>query len=202
MTDSDYSSDNESGLGEEVVNLNLEEERSRSPVEEARALSPNFMPSYTPRISPRPSTRGRAGDYVRFELSPSSPRRSPDTTFSELQAYEDDDVIFVKEVPAPEDDDVILVRALPAQGPPTEEPQPGPSNARDNEDSDVMEVRGPYFPVQSPNLPPPLQGPEVPLNPRVRAVTGLSPKYDLQVCEDHERPKSFMERRHRGIPRS
>ena len=63
---------------------------------------------------------------------------------------------------AKQDDDVIFVASYPA---------PGPSN--EQRDSDIMEVRGPYFPVQGPFLPPPLQGPSVPLNPEFGRLPDL-----------------------------
>ena len=60
------------------------------------------------------------------------------------------------------DDDVIFVAAYPA---------PGPS--RPSEDSDIIQVRGPFYPVQGPFLSPPLQGPAVPLNPECSRLPDL-----------------------------
>ena len=60
------------------------------------------------------------------------------------------------------DDDVIFVAAYPALGP-----------SRPSEDSDIIQVRGPFYPVQGPFLPPPLQGPAVPLNPEFSRLPDL-----------------------------
>ena len=61
------------------------------------------------------------------------------------------------------DDDVIFVTAYPA---------PGPS--RPCEDSDIIQVRGKFYPVHGPFLPPPLQGPAVvPHNPEFSRLPDL-----------------------------